>query len=122
MACECAANCKADISAKQARYLTLINSLNTSGVASDLSQIYTYLLDDVNRLRGLYKRLEEIQAIMATEAAMPAQDYMPSSVQYGCLQELLKIKETLPAEAATLATILGITLPADPEEAPEGGE
>lgn len=122
MACECAVNCKADVSAKQASYLALINSLNSSGVTSDLNQIYTYLLDDVNRLRNLYSRLEEIQATMSNEAAIPAQGYMSRSVQYGCLQELLKIKETLPAEAATLAEILGITLPADPEEAPEGGE
>ena len=115
MACECAANCKADISAKQAVYLALINSLNGSGVTSDLNQMYTYILDDVNRLRNLYKRLEEIQAIMASESSIPSQGYMSDSVKYGCMQELLKIKESKPSEASTLAEILGITLPAEGE-------
>lgn len=121
MACECAANCKSDIAAKQAVYLGLINSLNTSGVTSDLSQIYTYLLDDVNRLRNLYKRLEELQVVIAAEEAIPAQGYMSESVRYGCLQELIRINETQPTEAATLAVILGITLPVVEEE-PAGGE
>lgn len=122
MACECAANCKADISAKQAVYLALINSLNGSGVTSDLNQMYTYILDDVNRLRNLYKRLEEIQAIMASESSIPSQGYMSDSVKYGCMQELLKIKETLPEEAASLALILGISLPVASEDIPYGGK
>lgn len=116
MACECASNCKSDIAAKQAVYLALINSLNTSGVTSDLGQIYTYLLDDVNRLRALYRRLEEIQVAITTEASIPVQGYMSDSVKYGCTEELLKIRVTQPTEAATLATILGITLPEIVEE------
>ncbi len=120
MACECAATCKADITAKQAVYLGLINSLNTTGVTSDLGQIYTYLLDDVNRLRALYKRLEEVQASIMAEEAIPVQGYMASSVKYGCNEEVLKILVSNPTEAATLAAILGITLPV--EEPVEEGQ
>lgn len=111
MACECAANCKADVTAKQARYLSLINSLNTSGVKSDISMIYTYILDDVNRLRNLGRRIDDFQAEMSEESSKPVENYMSSSVRYGCLNELVKINESDPVEAASLALILGISIP-----------
>ena len=111
MACECAANCKANVSAKQTGYLTLINSLASSGVTSDMSKMFTYLLDDVNRLRNIYKRLEEIQALITSEEALPVQGYISDSVRYGLLQELIAIKAVSESDYNTLSTILGIQAP-----------
>lgn len=118
MACECAATCKADIAAKQVVYLNLINALNGASVTSDKSQIFTYIMDDINRLRSLYRRMEEVQALVAAEAAIPSTGYMSDSVQYGILQELIKIRDVSEADCTALAAILGITVP--PKEVVEG--
>ena len=122
MACECAANCKSDVLAKQSRYLALINSLNASGVTADLSQIYTYILNDINRLRGIQSRMEEMQSIVMAESALPAEGYMPSSVEFGCLQELIKINAVSPTEYATLSAILGVSIPVVVVPEVPGGE
>jgi len=111
MACECAANCKADIAAKQVVYLNLINTLNEASVTSDKSQIFTYIMDDINRLRSISKRMEDMQASVSAEAAIPSTGYMSPSVQYGILQELIKIRAVSEADYTTLSAILGVSIP-----------
>lgn len=115
MACECLATCKTDLSAKKTRYLILINSLNTLGITSDMSKIYGYILDDVARLNHLGRRMEELSNEVANEQAIPATNYLPSSVEYGIRQELTAIKSSNPTEYETLSSLFGIVIP-DPQE------
>jgi hypothetical protein len=125
MACECLINCKSDLAAKKTRYLALINSLSSLGLTSDMSKIYGYILDDVARLNHLGGRMEDLSNEVANETAVSAENYLPSSVEYGIRQELTAIKQSNPTEYETMSNLFGIVIPdpvASETEVINGGE
>ena len=120
MACECATNCKANLALKKSECLTLINSLNLSGATTTrMSEIYSLILDDVNRLQVLGRRIDEMQAQVAAEVAISAEDYISPSVAFGVTEILRILKTENPTDYATLSGIFNITIP-DPVEVSNG--
>ena len=116
MACECATTCKANLLEKKTAYLTLINSLSLSGVTqSRMSNIISYILDDMNRLHSLIGRIDNLQSEMAWEASINSENYMSSIVKNSITQELTALKVSSPEDYLVLSSITGIVIP-DPEE------
>ena len=120
MACECASTCKADLALKKTACLTLINSLNTSGCTNaKLSDIHGLLLDDVNRLQVISRRVDEMQSIMTNEQTMSSTNYMHPSVTCGITEILTALKNSEIAQDntdyTTLSAITGIVIPDEVE-------
>lgn len=114
--CECATTCKTDLALKKTACLTLINNLNGAGCTNaKLPEIYSLILDDVNRLQTLAHRIDEMQSTMSAEQQISSTNYMHPSVTYGITEVLRYLKNSEVAQDnadyTTLSAITGIIIP-----------